>query len=230
MNSQEMKKVLLKESLEVLLRENDLIRSKVNVLHEKHASNHRKIELIMEEISSIELKLNAVQKETFWMRFLRMLSKLFFGGKRARKISSAEKLLSEEEEDPSTAGPEKTVKGGRSNPSLCQPLELEDSVLTVGGEKLKRSGSVQTINDTEELFREMTPSRKKIKIVVENGELGQEELNFSNKKLISPTNSFKEDVIPACPVVVLPTSSFGKNLRLDLTGYGASSTPLSGDG
>ena len=55
---------------------------------------------------------------------------------------------------------------------------------------------------------------------------------YSNKKLISPTESFEEDVIHPCPVValpILPTSSFGKNIRLDLTGYGDSSTPVSGD-
>ena len=228
MNAVEMKKVLLKESLEVLLRENELIRSKVEVLHEKHAANHRKIERIMEEISSIEVKLNFVKKETIWMKFLRQLSKLLFGGRRTRNIS-AENLLTEEEEE--EASTETIQREPRGNPSLCTPLVLEDAVLTVGGERLaKRSGSVQTINDTEELFREMTPTRKKIKIVVENGDLDQEDTNFSNKKLISPTDSFKEDVIPACPVVVLPTSSFGKNLRLDLTGYGASSTPRSGDG
>ena len=228
MNAVEMKKVLLKESLEVLLRENELIRSKVEVLHEKHAANHRKIERIMEEISSIEVKLNFVKKETIWMKFLRQLSKLLFGGKRTRNISAENLLTEEEEEEPST---ETIQREPRGNPSLCTPLVLEDAVLTVGGERLaKRSGSVQTINDTEELFREMTPTRKKIKIVVEDGDLELEGSNLSDKKLISPTDSFEEDVIPACPVVVLPSSSFGKNLRLDLTGYGASSTPFSGDG
>ena len=235
MNPEETKKVLLKESLEVLLRENDSIRSKINGLHEKHASNHRKIELIMEEISSLEL--NLVKKETFWVKFLRQLSKLFFGGKtgaKMRKISStsAAMLLSEDEEDPPT---ENMLRRGRSNPSLCKPMELEDSVLTVGGETLtKRSGSVQTIQDTEELFREMTPSRKKIKIIVENGDhdIGQEDLNTATKKLISPTDSFEDDLIPSSSVAVLPilpTSSFGKNIRLDLTGYGESSTPVTGD-
>ena len=235
MNPEETKKVLLKESLEVLLRENDSIRSKINGLHEKYASNHRKIELIMEEISSLEL--NLVKKETFWVKFLRQLSKLFFGGKtgaKMRKISStsAEMLLSEDEEDPPT---ENMLRRGRSNPSLCKPMELEDSVLTVGGETLtKRSGSVQTIQDTEELFREMTPSRKKIKIIVENGDhdIGQEDLNTATKKLISPTDSFEDDLIPSSSVAVLPilpTSSFGKNIRLDLTGYGESSTPVTGD-
>ena len=228
MNAVEMKKVLLKESLEVLLRENELIRSKVEVLHEKHAANHRKIERIMEEISSIEVKLNFVKKETIWMKFLRQLSKLLFGGKRTRNISAENLLTEEEEEELST---ETIQREPRGNPSLCTPLVLEDAVLTVGGERLaKRSGSVQTINDTEELFREMTPTRKKIKIVVEDGDLELEGSNLSDKKLISPTDSFEEDVIPACPVVVLPSSSFGKNLRLDLTGYGASSTPFSGDG
>ena len=228
MNAVEMKKVLLKESLEVLLRENELIRSKVEVLHEKHAANHRKIERIMEEISSIEVKLNFVKKETIWMKFLRQLSKLLFGGRRTRNISAENLLTEEEEKELST---ETIQREPRGNPSLCTPLVLEDAVLTVGGERLaKRSGSVQTINDTEELFREMTPTRKKIKIVVEDGDLELEGSNLSDKKLISPTDSFEEDVIPACPVVVLPSSSFGKNLRLDLTGYGASSTPFSGDG
>ena len=228
MNAEEMKKVLLKESLEVLLRENELIRSKVEVLHEKHAANHRKIERIMEEISSIEVKLNFVKKETIWMKFLRQLSKLLFGGRRTRNISAENLLIEEEKEEPSTGTIQREPRG---NPSLCTPLVLEDAVLTVGGERLaKRSGSVQTINDTEELFREMTPTRKKIKIVVEDGDLELEGSNLSDKKLISPTDSFEEDVIPACPVVVLPSSSFGKNLRLDLTGYGASSTPFSGDG
>jgi len=233
MNSNETKKVLLKGSLEVLLRENDSIRSKIKGLHEKHASNHRKIELIMEEISSIELQLNLVKKETIWVKFLRQISKLFFGGKtggKIRRISSTEILLSEEEEEPST---ENILQGGRSNPSLCKPMELEDATLTVDGETLTtRGGSVQTINDTEEFFRVMTPNRKKIKIIVESGDLDQGELNISNKKLISPTKSFKEDVIHPCPVValpILPTSSFGKNIRLDLTGYGDSSTPVSGD-
>jgi len=235
MNSKETKKVLLKRSLEVLLRENDSIRSKIKGLHEKHASNHRKIELIMEEISSIELQLNSVKRETIWEKFLRQLSKLFFGGKtgeKIRKIASTEKLLSEEEEEPSSST-ENMLRRGRSNPSLCKPMELEDAILTVEGEPLtKRSGSVQTIKDTEELFREMTPSRKKIKIVVEKGDLDQEDLNTSNKKLISPKDSFEENVVPPCAVVVLPilpSSSFGKDIRHDLTGYGASSTPVSGD-
>ena len=230
MNSNETKKILLKGSLEVLLRENDSIRSKVKSLHEKHASNNRKIELIMEEISSIELKLNLVQKETIWVKFLRQLSKLFFGGKtggKIRRISSSEVFLSEEEEEAST---ENILRRGRSNPSLCKPMELEDATLTADGETLiKRSGSVQTINDTEELFREMTPSRKKIKIIVESEDLYQEELNNTSKKLISPTDSFEEDVIAPCPVPILPSSSFGKIIRHDLTGYGASSTPVSGD-
>ena len=214
----------MKESLEVLLRENDSIRSKIEGLHEKHASNNRKIERIMEEISSIELlQVNFVKKETFWEKFSRQLSKFFFGGKtggKVRRISSTEMLLSEgeEEEEPST---ENILRRGRS-----KLMELEDATLTVDGERLtKRSGSVQTINDTKELFRE-------IKIIVESEDLDQEELNISNKKLISPTESFEEDVIHPCPVValpILPTSSFGKNIRLDLTGYGDSSTPVSGD-
>ena len=160
----------------------------------------------------------------------RQLSRLFFGGKtggKIRKISSREKLLSEEEEEPGT---ENMLRISRSNPSLCKPLELEDAILTVEGEPLtKRSGSVQTIKDTEELFREMTPNRKKIKIIVESGDLDQEDLNMSNKKLISPTDSFEEDVIPVGVVPILPSSSFGKNIRHDLTGYEASSTPFSGD-
>ena len=64
----------------------------------------------------------------------------------------------------------------------------------------------------------------KIKIIVEDGDP-----NISSKKLISPSSSFEDAESPACPVVVLPSSSFGKNIRLDLTGYGSSSTPVSGD-
>ena len=147
MNSEETKKILLHKSIEVLVRENDLIRSKVKVLHEKHASNNRKIEKMMEEISSLELKLNSEKKETIWMKILRHLSKLFGG---ERKACSAEKLLSEEEELSSS---ENSLKRGRSYPSLCKPMEVEDAILTVDGETVtKRSGSVQTINDTEELF------------------------------------------------------------------------------
>lgn len=222
MNSEETKKVLLQKSIEVLVRENELIRSKVKVLHEKHASNNRKIEQMMEEISCLESKCYSVKKETIWMKILRNLSKLFFGGK-FKKVCSAEKLLTEEEEPPSS---ENSLRG-RSCPSLCKPMEVEDAILTVDGETVtKRSGSVQTINDTEELFKEMTPKRKKIKIIVEDGDL-----DTSTKKVISPSSSFEDDGSPACPrpVVVLPSSSFRKNIGLDLTGHGSSSTPVSGD-
>ena len=174
---------------------------------------------MMEEISSLELKLNSEKKETIWMKIMRHLSKLFSG---ERKACSAEKLLSEEEELSSS---ENSLKRGRSYPSLYKPMEVEDAILTVDGETVtKWSGSGQTINDTEELFREMTPKGKKIKIIVEDGDP-----NISSKKLISPSSSFDDDESPACPVVVLPSSSFGKNIRLDLTGYGSSSTPVSGD-
>ena len=50
-------------------------------------------------------------------------------------------------------------------------MELEDANLTL-------SGSVQTINDTEELMKEMTPWRKKIRIIVEDEDGVCEEVSY----------------------------------------------------
>ena len=75
-------------------------------------------------------------------------------------------------------------------------------------------------------MKEMTPCRKKIKILVEH-EHGDcvEVLDTSDKKVISPTESFKDEVFPPRRVVLMPSSSFGKDICQDLTDNGVSSTP-----
>jgi len=202
----------LEESLQELLKENDAIRSEIKKLVRKHSINHAKIDAIMEELTTQE-----IEKESFLMKLWRQLLKFLLG-----KISPRRKttdsglglnhLLSEIDQ---------TVPGirGQRPPSLCQPMELEDANLTL-------SGSVQTINDTEELMKEMTPWKKKIRIIVEDDAGDCEEvLDISDKIVISPTESFEDEVFPPCRVVVVPTSSFGEDICQDLTDNGVSSTP-----
>ena len=154
----------LEESLQELLKENDAIRSEIKKLVRKHSINHAKIDAIMEELTTQE-----TEKESFLMKLWRQLLKFLLG-----KISPRRKttdsglglnhLLSEIDQ---------TVPGlgGQRPPSLCQPMELEDANLTL-------SGSVQTINDTEELMKEMTPWRKKIRIIVEDEDGVCEEVSY----------------------------------------------------
>ena len=50
-------------------------------------------------------------------------------------------------------------------------------------------------------------------------------LDTSDKKVVSPTESFEDEVFPPCRVVLVPSSSFGKDICQDLTDNGVSSTP-----
>ena len=212
-------KVTLEETLQELLKENDLIKFEIKSLLRKHALNHEKIDAILEQLSSLEF-----ERESLLTRLCRQLSKFFFGRVfPIKKSSSSVKmgssqipLLPEREEDQFQTAPR-----GHSAPSLCQPMELEDADLTV-------SGAVMTIDDTEELMKEMTPRGKKLRIIVENGDdqCQKDPTDGSNKKIISPTDSFEEDDSPKCPLVLVPSASFGKEICLDLTGFnGAASTP-----
>ena len=214
MDNEGIRRTSLEESLQELLKENDAIRSEIKKLARKHSINHAKIDAIMEELTAQE-----IEKESFLMKLWRQLLKFLLG-----KISPKRKpsdsglglhhLLSESDQTVSEQG-----IGGQRPPSLCQPMELEDANLTL-------SGSVQTINDTEELMKEMTPWKKKIRIIVEDEDGDCEEvLDSSGKKVISPTESFEDEVFPPCRVVLVPSSSFGKDICQDLTVNGVSSTP-----
>ena len=159
----------LEQSLQELLKENDAIKGEIQKLLRKHSMNHAKIDAIMEELTRQE-----IGKESFLMKLWRQLLKFLLGKVSPRKVAkpsvsgpSLHHLLSETEDQPVPgAGTSQRVQ---RTPSLCQPMELEDANLTL-------SGSVQTISDTEELIKEMTPWRKKIRIIVENEDGDHEEV------------------------------------------------------
>ena len=66
-------KVTLEETLQELLKENDLIKFEIKSLLRKHALNHEKIDAILEQLSSLEL-----ERESLLTRLCRQLSKFLF--------------------------------------------------------------------------------------------------------------------------------------------------------
>jgi len=209
MTKQENEKTSLEKSLQVLLNENDEIKLKIKRLLRKHAANNEQIDRMMQEVTNLELG-----KETFLMKLWKNLSKFLFG-----KVSTIRTPTS-----PETESPLKSEAEGQSRRAESA-LKAEN----VGQEEVNLTDS-GSVNYPQGLVQDMTPSRRmKIRIIVEkeDGQIDEDLLLGSDKKNINPKDSIEEILIPNCPMVLVPSSSFGKDICLDLTGFnGASSTPV----